>query len=262
MENLFYIKKGSLCFIIPVFTENSKVCDKYLNKLAADLERINDEGFDKNERRKCRRNTIKRSKHEFITDQRIRRYFPNIQTKFQPSECTETYEGRFLCRCCASAIKFHDDGIQKKNTLQFHLDSFNIKYYHKKDGNNEGTSSIENAFECSFNMNVILYLMHEGDEKIAYLLFEINMEDISGGIINDNSTSIQYVRSEQIIFIKHLFVNTLHVLKSRLSKRMLHKTLPPQVFAKQKTQLLSEMKNALLFQYSIYLLSSVSIVCF
>ena len=66
----------------------------------------------------------------------------------------------------------------------------------------------------------------------------------------------------QQIFIKHLFVNTLHVLKSGLSKRMLHKTLPPQVFAKQKTQLLSEMKNSLLFQYSIYLLCSVSTVSF
>ena len=123
MENQFYIKKGSLCFIIPVFTEKSKVCDKYLNKLAIDLKRINDEGLDKNGRRKCRRNTIKGSKLEFINDPRIYRHFPNIQTNFQSApKCTKTYEGRFLCQCCASAIKFHDDGIQKKNTMQFHLD--------------------------------------------------------------------------------------------------------------------------------------------
>ena len=73
MENQFYIKKGSLCFIIPVFTEKSKVCDKYLNKLAIDLKRINDEGLDKNGRRKCRRNTIKGSKLAFINDPRIYR---------------------------------------------------------------------------------------------------------------------------------------------------------------------------------------------
>lgn len=207
MENQFYIKKGSLCFIIPVFTEKSKVCDKYLNKLAIDLKRINDEGLDKNGRRKCRRNTIKGSKLEFINDPRIYRHFPNIQTNFQSApKCTKTYEGRFLCQCCASAIKFHDDGIQKKNTMQFHLDSFNIKYHLENDGNDKTPSSIEDAFECSFNMNVILYLMHEEDEKIAYLLFEVNMADIEDFcIINDTSTFNNYVKSEQIIFIKHLF---------------------------------------------------------
>lgn len=187
MTNQFFIKNGSLCFIIPFFTENSSVC-KTLSK-----------GLEKNLNLFSKDDTIKEVKGNFIKKIQKDSLFPNAEINYCPISCKNhkniQYKkrvGRFLCDCSSNAIKFHDDGIQRKNFTQFYLDNFKITYK---------SSNVDN-FSCSFEMAALLYLMNEENQKVAYLLLEIDMRKIQYG---DNSCSLKGINSDPIIFIKHLF---------------------------------------------------------
>lgn len=192
MENQFFIKNGSFCFIIPFFTENSFVCNTFFNELKSKLDTLETQELDKNKKKQERKDIIKKLKAKFINDIKTD-YFSEIKPNFHTRFCKgikhneKEYNGRFVCKCMSSAVKFHDDISQKKNTAHFFLDSFEVNYQHKN-------------FKCSFKFNTILYLTHEDNEKAAYLLFEINMVDI-----NEFKSTLHYINSEQIIFIKHLF---------------------------------------------------------
>lgn len=197
MENQFFIQKGSFCFIIPFFTENSSICNKYFKNLKNKTENINKNDNNRTERKRI----IENAKADFINNIKTN-YFEDIRPNFHsdhiPPSCPEKnnnskYNGRLLCKCISSAAKFHDDISQQRNTSQFFLDSFNAKYNY-------------NNLECLFKFNTILYLIHDDNEKAAYLLIEINMDDINKfNIISKDSSSNIHIKSEQIIFIKHLF---------------------------------------------------------
>lgn len=197
MKNQFFIKKGSFCFIVPFFTENSSVCNTYFKDLKNEIKQLEQKVPDEDLKRAERKKIIKELKEKFISQIRTD-YFPDIKPNLKTRFCEEiksgggNYNGRFLCKCMSSAVKFHDDISQQRNAAQFFLDSFKVIYNYGE-------------FECSFNFNTILYLMHEDKEKAAYLSVEINMEDINDFKIVDKISVPHSVRSEQIIFIKHLF---------------------------------------------------------
>lgn len=202
MNNQFFIQKGSFCFIIPFFTENSYVCKNFFNNLKnlynSDKTYSSHGEFKKKAKKKFAKLTIK-------TD-----YFPeiepNLQTKFCPKKHLG-YSGRFLCKCMSSAVKFHDDISQEKDAVHLFLDSFNVKYIHPN-------------VKCSFKFNTVLYLIHDDNEKAAYLLIEINMEDIDNFNIENPNLLKKYISSEQIIFIKHLFYkNKMKLQIERLSNK-------------------------------------------
>lgn len=125
MKNQFFIKKGSFCFIIPFFTENSSVCNQYFNKLKENIEKLEKTETDENSKRGKRKKIIKYLKENFINEiKKETDYFTNIKPNFHTKFCRirpgeDKYNGRFLCKCMSSAIKFHDDISQQKNAVQF-----------------------------------------------------------------------------------------------------------------------------------------------
>lgn len=62
MENQFFIQKGSFCFIIPFFTENSSICNKYFKNLKNKIENINKNDNYGTERKRI----IENAKADFI----------------------------------------------------------------------------------------------------------------------------------------------------------------------------------------------------
>ena len=124
MENQFFIKNGSFCFIIPFFTENSSVCNTFFNELKSKLETLKTQELDKNKKKQEREDIIKKAKAKFINDIK-NDYFSEIKPNFHTKFCKgiknheKEYNGRFVCKCMSSAVKFHDDISQKKNIAHF-----------------------------------------------------------------------------------------------------------------------------------------------
>ena len=210
MDDLFYIKDGSFCFIIPIFTQESKVCNSLFNK----LQQIqNKKGTSPKDEIKQETNNAK----EYFANHLRKNGFKNAQTHYTPHLCDHNYTGRFLCDCMASAIKFHDDVNQKNNATQFFLDNYTANYVNKQ-------------FSLKFNFNTLLYLIHEKDEKVAYLVIEIDLKQYNTNIktctqncaiykLCDmllNYKTKHYIIPDLIIFIKHIFYkNKMNVFLSR-----------------------------------------------
>lgn len=124
MKNQFFIKKGSFCFIVPFFTENSSVCNTYFKDLKNEIKQLEQKVTNENLKRVERKKIIKELKEKFISQIRTD-YFPDIKPNLKTRFCDEiksgggNYNGRFLCKCMSSAVKFHDDISQQKNAAQF-----------------------------------------------------------------------------------------------------------------------------------------------
>ncbi len=210
MGEQFYIKKGAFCFIIPIFTDNSKICNEYFGLLNKGLKEFKE---------------LKEKKREFITEWKSKfadalrkdnteptttslqetqkpsndapRSGLDVSPNFCQKECKnidkykDEYKGRFLCKCVASAIKFHDDKSQQKSAAHFYLGKHDVEY--------------QNIVNVKFSFNAVLYLTHEDKEKAAYLVIEINKEDIKDFSITNQGKPAGTITAEQIIFIKHLF---------------------------------------------------------
>lgn len=184
MSKRFYIKKGSFCFIVPFFTENSDVCNKYLEELKGKLDKA--EG--KNEEERKERKQATKDMKENLVKLLKNAGFDYAKSNFEPEMCPNRgYNGRFLCSCVSSAVKFHDDMSQENNAAQFFLDSYKVRYEHK-------------GFECMFVMNVLLYIVHEQSEKAAYIVIEIDLEKTNGNMVKRVG-----VDTDMVVFIKHLF---------------------------------------------------------
>lgn len=185
MSKRFYIKKGSFCFIVPFFTENSDVCNGYFEELADRLDKV--VGSNEEERRKERKR-VTRDMKENLVERLKNGGFEYAKSNFEPEMCPNSgYNGRFLCSCVSSAVKFHDDMSQKNNAAQFFLDSYKVRYEHK-------------GFECMFVMNVLLYIVHEQSEKAAYIVIEMDLEKTNGNMVKRVG-----VDTDMVVFIKHLF---------------------------------------------------------
>ena len=228
MAKQFFIKNGSLCFIVPFFTDGSSVCDTLSYRLGKYLTPNKDHETNK----QIVEEQIDNIKIDFIAG--IISSFPQAQTNYCPNSCSnknanilyKDIKGRFLCNCFSNAIKFHDDDIQRKNFTQFYLDNFKITY----------NSDIVPNFECSFEMTVLLYLMNEDKQRVAYLLLEIDMQTIKYGVNAVSSKSDKsFIKSDSIIFIKHLFYKNKLVVQIHNGQRNVKQNLQEWVVEYIKT---------------------------
>lgn len=192
MYDKFYIKNGSFCFIIPFFTEKSDICDQFFQNLK-DKQKEIDDNFSGDQRTKEKNEKTKELKNEFV--QNIRNAnFPYIQTNFSCDSCTKEqllYKRRHLCQCVSSAVKFHDDISQRNDLTQLYLDHYSASYSH-------------NDISCKFEFDVILHISHNSEEKISYVVIEMNTKNIKGNL-SRVATPDDALDPEYIIFIKHLF---------------------------------------------------------
>ena len=114
MDDKFYIKDGSFCFIIPFFTKESDICDQFFQNLKEKRKEV-DANFSGDEKIKEKMRVTEVIKNEFV--QNIKNAnFPFIQTNFSCRFCNKEqllYKRKHLCQCVSSAVKFHDDISQK-----------------------------------------------------------------------------------------------------------------------------------------------------
>lgn len=192
MDDKFYIKDGSFCFIIPFFTKESDICDQFFQNLKNKRKEV-DANFSGDENIKEKMKVTEITKNEFV--QNIKNAnFPFIQTNFSCKFCTQEqllYKRKHLCQCVSSAVKFHDDISQKNDSTQLYLDHYSASYSH-------------NDVFCEFDFNVILYINHDNEGKISYVVIEMNTKNIKGNLFSD-VTPDDTLDPEYIIFIKHLF---------------------------------------------------------
>ena len=192
MDDKFYIKDGSFCFIIPFFTKESDICDQFFQNLKEKRKEV-DANFSGDEKIKEKMRVTEVIKNEFV--QNIKNAnFPFIQTNFSCRFCNKEqllYKRKHLCQCVSSAVKFHDDISQKNDSTQLYLDHYSASYSH-------------NDVFCEFDFNVILYINHDNEGKISYVVIEINAKNIKGNLFS-NVTPDDTLDPEYIIFIKHLF---------------------------------------------------------
>lgn len=218
MEEHFFIKRGSLCFVIPIFTEESNACEEFFSNLKQIFEEsekndaniaIQQDFNDKKSHNDPKKTKIKEEKENFT--RRLKENYAQINKNkvffISPNFGTcEGYNGRFLCNCVSVAVKFHDDISLRKNTAQFYLGKFEVEYKYTINSNGQKPSiDSKNGFKCIFKFNAMLYLTHEDNEKAAYLVLEINKDDIGDFSITDIVSPKGCIKTEQIIFIKHLF---------------------------------------------------------
>lgn len=212
MDNKFYIKEGSFCFIIPFFTEGSDVCDNFFKTLQDEWKDI-DTKFEGKERKEKKDNATERVKQAFVSELKNVN-FPHIQTNFSSKFCIEgkskRYARKHLCNCVSCAAKFHDDISQKNNSTQIYLDQYKAYYKHTSEEQ-------EQEVRCNFVFNVLLYLNHVSEEKVGYMVIEMNMKDIEGNFFVD-TTPKDTLDPEYIIFIKHLFYKQKMILELERQK--------------------------------------------
>ena len=153
MDDKFYIKDGSFCFIIPFFTKESDICDQFFQNLKNKRKEV-DANFSGDENIKEKMKVTEITKNEFV--QNIKNAnFPFIQTNFSCKFCTQEqllYKRKHLCQCVSSAVKFHDDISQKNDSTQLYLDHYSASYSH-------------NDVFCEFDFNVILYINHDNEGR-------------------------------------------------------------------------------------------------
>lgn len=212
MNDKFYIKDGSFCFVIPFFTEGSDICDHFFEELQSEWKVIEENSVDGDRHtKKCE--ATARIKKQFVDNLRNAN-FPFVKTNLSCPiyhHAHREYNRKHLCQCVSSATKFHDDISQKNKSTQLYLDHYTVTYNYRDT-------------KCKFDFNVLLYINHEIEGKISYVVIEINTRDIEGNLFDYARTPEGTLDPEYIIFIKHLFYKRKMTVNLQRRGKAKHKT--------------------------------------